>query len=226
MSKDLLKEMVDFTSSQCMNLAYKPVLVRGYMRGMGEYLIDTIITDDDLVLGYNQIPIDEVVNVEFGYYNDKHKDRIEKVVVDYIQEVKDFIESRYIKLDSFPFTPVSCNFPFYECDKIGSGYVLIETNDDTYEIIYPTRKTSFQEQWEKDSKAEGEKKEMSGICKWFDNGKGYGFLTGEDGKDVFVHYTAIQSDEERKTLNQGDKVTFEVVECERGVQAANVQKIA
>lgn len=73
---------------------------------------------------------------------------------------------------------------------------------------------------------EGEDQVMSGICKWFDNGKGYGFLTGEDGKDVFVHYTAIQSDEERKTLNQGDKVTFEVVECERGVQAANVQKIA
>lgn len=67
---------------------------------------------------------------------------------------------------------------------------------------------------------------MSGICKWFNNEKGYGFLTGEDGKDVFVHYTAIVSDEERKSLYEGDKVTFEVVECERGVQAANVQKVA
>ena len=95
---------------------------------MGEYPIDTIITDDDLVLGYDQIPIDEVVNVEFGYYNDEHRDRIEKVVVDSIQEVKDFIESRCTKLDSFPFTPVSCNFPFLECDRIGCGYVLIETN--------------------------------------------------------------------------------------------------
>ena len=67
---------------------------------------------------------------------------------------------------------------------------------------------------------------MSGICKWFNDSKGFGFLTGDDGQDVFVHYTAIQSDEERKTLNQGDKVTFEVVECERGIQGANVQKIA
>lgn len=143
LSKDLLKEVVDFTSSQCLNLVYKPVLVRGYNRGMGEYPIDTIITGGNLVLGYDQIPIDDVVNVEFGYYNDEHKDRIEKVVVDSIQEVKDFIESRCTKLDSFPFTPVSCNFPFYECDRIGSGYVLIETKEDTYEILYPTRKTSF-----------------------------------------------------------------------------------
>ena len=89
LSKDVLKEVVDFTSSQCLNLVYKPVLVRGYNRSMGEYPIDTIITDDDLVLGYDQIPIDEVVNVEFGYYNDKHKDRIEKIVVDSIQEVKE-----------------------------------------------------------------------------------------------------------------------------------------
>lgn len=67
---------------------------------------------------------------------------------------------------------------------------------------------------------------MSGICKWFNNEKGYGFLTGEDGKDVFVHYTAIVSDEERKSLYEGDKVTFDVVDCERGIQAANVQKVA
>lgn len=67
---------------------------------------------------------------------------------------------------------------------------------------------------------------MSGICKWFNNEKGFGFLTGEDGKDVFVHYTAIVSDEERKSLYEGDKVTFDVVDCERGVQAANVQKVA
>lgn len=67
---------------------------------------------------------------------------------------------------------------------------------------------------------------MSGICKWFNNEKGYGFLTCEDGKDVFVHYTAIVSDEERKSLYEGDKVTFDVVDCERGIQAANVQKVA
>lgn len=67
---------------------------------------------------------------------------------------------------------------------------------------------------------------MNGICRWFDNTKGYGFLSSDDGQDVFVHYTAIVSEEKRKTLNPGDKVTYEVVNCKRGVQAANVQKIA
>lgn len=147
---------MDFTSSQCLNLVYKPVLVKDYS-GLGEYPIDTIMVGDNLILGNDQIPIDDIVNVEFGYYNDEHRDRIEKVVVDSIQEVKDFIENRYTKLDSFPFTPVTSNFPFYECDRIGSGYVLIETNDDTYEIIYPTRKTSFQEQWKRDSNKKDKK---------------------------------------------------------------------
>lgn len=145
LSKDLLKELVDFTSSQYLNTMYKPVLVKGYS-GLGEYPIDTIIVGDNLILGNDQISIDDVVNVEFGYYNDEHKDRIEKVVVDSIQEVKNFIENRRTNPESFPFTPVASNFPFYEADKNGNGYVLIETTEDKYEIIYPTRKTIFQEQ--------------------------------------------------------------------------------
>jgi CspA family cold shock protein len=63
-----------------------------------------------------------------------------------------------------------------------------------------------------------------GKVKWFSNVKGFGFLEKEGGgKDIFVHYSAIQS-EGYKTLEEGEEVTFEVVEGERGPQATNVMR--
>ncbi len=65
----------------------------------------------------------------------------------------------------------------------------------------------------------------TGTVKFFDNVKGFGFITIEGTeKDVFVHYSAINSDD-YKTLNDGDRVQFEIVEGERGDQAANVTVI-
>jgi cold shock protein len=63
----------------------------------------------------------------------------------------------------------------------------------------------------------------NGKVKWFNSEKGFGFIEAEDGNDVFVHYSAIQS-EGFKTLEEGQEVTFEVVEGARGPQAANVVK--
>ncbi len=63
-----------------------------------------------------------------------------------------------------------------------------------------------------------------GTVKWFNESKGYGFITADEGKDVFVHYSAIQG-EGFKTLNEGQKVSFDVVSGEKGPQAANVTKI-
>jgi CspA family cold shock protein len=63
----------------------------------------------------------------------------------------------------------------------------------------------------------------TGTVKWFDARKGYGFITGEDGKDVFVHYSSIQSDG-YKTLSDGEKVTFEVTSGQRGLVAKNVAR--
>lgn len=63
-----------------------------------------------------------------------------------------------------------------------------------------------------------------GHVKWFNNAKGYGFIEREDGGDVFVHYSAIKADG-YKTLNQGDRVEFEVAEGQKGPQASNVVKI-
>ena len=63
-----------------------------------------------------------------------------------------------------------------------------------------------------------------GKVKWFSAEKGYGFISQEDGNDVFVHFSAIQADG-FKTLEEGQAVSFEIVEGARGLQAADVKKI-
>lgn len=65
---------------------------------------------------------------------------------------------------------------------------------------------------------------MQGTVKWFNAEKGYGFIAGEDGKEVFVHFSAIQGDG-FKSLDENQKVTFEVTAGTRGPQASNVVKI-
>ena len=60
--------------------------------------------------------------------------------------------------------------------------------------------------------------QYKGIVKWFNNAKGFGFIGREDGPDVFVHYSAIQSDG-YKTLKEGDEVEFDIVEGQKGQQA-------
>jgi cold shock protein len=64
-----------------------------------------------------------------------------------------------------------------------------------------------------------------GIVKWFSDKKGYGFIERESGKDLFVHYTAITM-QGFKTLAQGDRVSFDIEESDRGPEAKNVVKIA
>ena len=65
---------------------------------------------------------------------------------------------------------------------------------------------------------------MTGKVKWFNAAKGYGFITGDDGKEVFVHFSAIQVDG-FKTLDEGQSVEYDVNEGPKGPQAANVTKI-
>ena len=62
---------------------------------------------------------------------------------------------------------------------------------------------------------------MKGIVKWFNSQKGYGFIVGEDSKDVFVHFSAIQVDG-YKTLEEGQKVEYDIEQSPRGPQAVNV----
>lgn len=62
---------------------------------------------------------------------------------------------------------------------------------------------------------------MTGTVKWFNAEKGYGFIKDEEGKDIFVHFSSINSDG-YKTLEEGQKVTYDLVESERGPQAKNV----
>ena len=63
-----------------------------------------------------------------------------------------------------------------------------------------------------------------GNVKWFNDAKGYGFISQEDGEDVFVHFSAIQA-QGFKSLAEGDRVEFEVTRGPKGLQAATVRKV-
>lgn len=65
---------------------------------------------------------------------------------------------------------------------------------------------------------------MTGRVKWFNAEKGFGFIERDDGDDVFVHFSAIEG-EGFKTLNEGEEVSFEIVDGDRGPQAANVNRL-
>ena len=66
----------------------------------------------------------------------------------------------------------------------------------------------------------------TGTVKWFNATKGYGFIEREGGKDVFVHYSALQDTGAFRSLNEGDRVEFDVVEGQKGPQAANVSLLS
>ena len=66
----------------------------------------------------------------------------------------------------------------------------------------------------------------TGMVKWFDPKKGYGFITQDNGEDVFVHWRQIVTDDSFKTLQDGDKVEFEVVQGEKGLQAEHVTRVS
>ena len=65
----------------------------------------------------------------------------------------------------------------------------------------------------------------TGIIKWFNNEKGYGFIEGNGNEDIFVHYSAIKQ-EGFKSLAEGQKVEFELLETEKGLQAINVKEVS
>lgn len=62
---------------------------------------------------------------------------------------------------------------------------------------------------------------MTGTVKWFNGEKGYGFITGDDGKDSFAHYSQINSDG-YKTLEEGQKVSYDIAQGQKGPQAENI----
>lgn len=84
-----------------------------------------------------------------------------------------------------------------------------------YQTIIATKRTR--------NDAQGGNSMNKGTVKWFNSDKGFGFITGEDGQDVFAHFSAIQADG-FKSLDEGQAVTFDTEEGQRGLQAANIYK--
>lgn len=85
----------------------------------------------------------DVTNIEFGYYDDEHKDRMEKKYCDTISDVEKYIKNKRISMTNHGYemiSPYSYYFPFFEFDKIGGGFATIETEEITYKIFYPTKR--------------------------------------------------------------------------------------
>jgi cold shock protein len=75
-----------------------------------------------------------------------------------------------------------------------------------------------------DSQRNQQRGPMRGIVRWFDSARGYGFIARENGRDLFVHYTAILA-EGRRVLNDGDRVEFQIAMGRKGPQAEEVRRI-
>ena len=66
---------------------------------------------------------------------------------------------------------------------------------------------------------------ITGIVKWYDKEKGYGFISCNEGKDVFAHHSQIKEKGDEKSLHEGESVTFDINENEKGPMAVNIQKL-
>ena len=93
----------------------------------------------------------------------------------------------------------------------------------SYTIFVPLWNCAFAEKLARKGGTHVER--LKGTVKWFNNAKGYGFLGRDDGPDVFIHYSSITT-EGYKSLQEGDQVEFEIVQGQKGPQAANVTKIS
>lgn len=66
---------------------------------------------------------------------------------------------------------------------------------------------------------------QNGIIKWFNTEKGYGFISGNDGNDVFIHHSQVKEKGHNKDLHEGEEVMFDIIKGDKGLQAINVQKM-
>lgn len=65
----------------------------------------------------------------------------------------------------------------------------------------------------------------TGIVKWFDNERGYGFIASNDGQDVFLHHSQVKEKGDDKDIHEGEEVSFDMIQDQKGLSAVNVQKL-
>lgn len=150
--KKELQKIVDFTNRECVTGKFKPIL-QDHMSGTGTFLLYMGMEDSGIFVNYG-IPFDEIESVEYRYC-DRVGDRIERGHFDSIDELKNWVEEKrninQMEYSDFYMKVPSTYFPFYECDKIGSAYIIITTKREEISIYFPSQKISIERDWNRSS---------------------------------------------------------------------------
>lgn len=151
-----LQKFVDFMMGQCVDSRFKPIVQEDRCPGIGKYLGYMSMDGKYLYMDHYDIPIEDIVSVEYGYYEDKNLNIIDKRYVETVDEVdKWLLKKRSYYMKYFPYS-VSSAFPLYEVDKIGCGFVTVILEDNEFTVYLPTKRTSFEKDYFKESVEDGE----------------------------------------------------------------------
>ena len=207
-----LQKFVDFLNSQTSNFSFENPIYR-IDGGMGCHISSADYDKKAKILFVGNLQIENVVSIEYGrmIYQDNQVISIPMEM----GELDNWLLAQRTQPMHRTFRttlPDFGGFTFTVLDQAGCGYAAISTKEGEYNIYFPTNNNEKEKEVEK----------MTGQVKWFNNQKGFGFITGEDGNDVFVHYTGIVSESKRKELEDGQNVSYEVIDGAKGKQAVNV----
>lgn len=225
MKQDLIR-MVEFVDREAINFSFRP-LIEDYYGNM-DVIRSAYLNGSQLTIGYYDIETDDIEQVTCGYFSKV----LEKRYFESEDERPDFSSlSRYVdrerilneamkQQDTYLMNDVMLGYvKNSDCDEKGSGFIeIMMKNGIKYTVILLTKKIEeFLKPRENINRA---------VVKWFSDERGYGFLTDvKTGKEIFVHYSGISSNEKRKTLEEYQDVTYEIQETEKGKQAINVTVI-
>lgn len=145
-----LQKFVDFMSVQCVDSRFKPI-VQEEGSVIGEYLGYMSMDGEYLHMDHHDIPIEDIVSLEYGYYEDDNPNIIDKKYVNTVDEVdKWLLKKRSYYTKYFPYN-VPYGFPLYEVDKIGCGFVTVILKGYGFTVYLPTKRISFEKDYFKEN---------------------------------------------------------------------------